>query len=270
MKIRYSPVQRIVIAAMMLALATLATIISKMVSIPIFRFASVSFAPALIMFSSFALGPLYGAMVGAGADILGAFIFPTGVYNPIYTVIAALWGTLPWLLLFLTKRWRAALRFPVAIYIALVLLLSLLAVGFYATDYFNSMGENGVWLKPLILSVLFVIDVGLCIGLHFTNLHFQKQILDYTDIPSPNEVALIALTLQVALGIFATAGALSFYFFVLGSGDYPIGLSFWIIALLLSALATPNILVNSALVSWLLIFVRRFGKMGEIEDKNDE
>lgn len=269
MKIRYSSIQKIVLAAMMLALATLATVIAKMVSIPMFRFASVSFAPALIMFSSLAFGPLYGAIVGAGSDVLGAFILPTGAYNPIYTVIAALWGILPWLLLFLTKRWRSAFRCPIAIYISLVLLLSLLAVGFYATDYFSSFGENGIWLKPLILSVLFLIDVGLCIALHFTNVHFQTQILDYTDIPSPNEVSLIATLLQIVLGIFATAGALTFYFFILGNGSFPAGLSFWIIALLLSALSTPNILVNSFLVSWLLIFARRFGRLGEIEDKDE-
>ena len=269
MKIRYSPVQKIVIAALMLSLATIATIISKMISIPIFRFASVSFAPSLIMFSSFILGPLYGSIVGAASDVLGAFFFPTGAYNPIYTVIAGLWGCLPWLLLFLTKRWRAALRFPIAIYIVLAILLALLGVGFYATDYFSAMGEAGIWLKPLILGLLAAVDIGLCIALHFSNLHFQSQILEYSDIPSPNEVALIATLLQISLGIFATAGALSFYFFVLGSGAYPIGLSFWVIALLLSALATPNILVNSCMVSWLLIFVRRFGHMGN-RGENDE
>ncbi len=269
MKTRYSPVQKIVIAAMMLALATVATIISKLVSIPVFRFASVSFAPALIMFSSFVLGPLYGSIVGAASDILGAFFFPTGAYNPIYTVIAGLWGALPWLLLFLTKRWRSALRFPIAIYIALAILVALLGVGFYATDYFNAMGEAGVWLKPLLLGALVLVDAGLCVALHFSNLHFQSQILEYSDIPSPNEVALIATLLQISLGIFATAGALTFYFFVLGSGAFPAGLSFWVIALLLSALATLNILVNSCLVSWLLIFLRRFGHMGN-RGENDE
>ncbi|MBP5216907.1 MAG: hypothetical protein J6038_03645 [Bacilli bacterium] len=80
---------------------------------------------------------------------------------------------------------------------------------------------------------------------------------------------MIATLLQISLGIFATAGALTFYFFILGSGAYPVGLSFWVIALLLSALATPNILVNSCMVSWLLIFVRRFGHMGN-RGENDE
>ncbi|MBO4540670.1 MAG: hypothetical protein J5736_01675, partial [Bacilli bacterium] len=109
----------------------------------------------------------------------------------------------------------------------------------------------------------------LCVAMHFSNLHFQNQILEYSDIPSPNEVALIATLLQISLGIFSTAGALTFYFYVLGSGAYPVGLSFWIIALLLTVLATPNILVNSCLVSWLLIFVRRFGQMGDQGEKNE-
>ena len=120
MKSRYTETQKITLSAFLMILATLATVIAKMSGIPFLRFCQISFAPAIIMFASLALGPLYGGIVGGGADILGAFLYPTGRYNPFYTLLAILWGILPWLLLLVTKKWRTALRFPWMIYVVLV------------------------------------------------------------------------------------------------------------------------------------------------------
>ena len=258
MKSRYSEIQKITLSAFLMVLATLATIFAKLSGIPFLRFVQVSFAPAVIMFGSLALGPLYGAIIGGGSDLLGALLYPTGVFNPFYTVMAILWGILPWCLLFLTKRWRRAMRFPIAIYVVLLLLLGALAFGFYGTDYFDSrLGDTAVWAKPLILSIIAALDIGISIGLYFTNRYFQKSILDYPDIPSPNEVSLIATVCEIALGIFANAGALYFYFHVLAGR--PSTLSYFTIALCLVVTTSVNILVNSFLLSWLLIFARRFG-----------
>ncbi len=162
------------------------------------------------------------------------------------------------------------MRFPIAIYIVLLLLLGALAYGFYGTNYFDAkLGDTAVWAKPLILSAIAVLDIGISIGLWFTNRYFQKSLLDYPDIPSPNEVSLIATICEIVLGIFGNAGALTFYFYVLaGKTTY----SYFMIALCLVVTTSVNILVNSFLLSWLLIFARRFGNArgNQGDDKNGQ
>ena len=88
MKSRYSDVQKISLSAFLLILATLATVIAKMSGIPFLRFCQITFAPAVIMFASLSMGPLYGAIVGGGSDLLGFLLYPTGTLNPFYTILA--------------------------------------------------------------------------------------------------------------------------------------------------------------------------------------
>ena len=137
MKSRYSDVQKISLSAFLLILATLATVIAKMSGIPFLRFCQITFAPAVIMFASLSMGPLYGAIVGGGSDLLGFLLYPTGTLNPFYTILAILWGVLPWLLLMVTKKWRSALRFPWMVYATLAIIMGLLIYGFFGTGYFS-------------------------------------------------------------------------------------------------------------------------------------
>jgi hypothetical protein len=262
MKSRYSDVQKISLSAFLLILATLATVIAKMSGIPFLRFCQITFAPAVIMFASLSMGPLYGANVGGGSDLLGFLLYPTGTLNPFYTILAILWGVLPWLLLMVTKKWRSALRFPWMVYATLAIIMGLLIYGFFGTGYFSqrfetTFGESALAAKIVFLCIQLAMDIGLCIGLSFTNKYFQKSILDYPDIPSPNEVALIATICELVIGVLGNASALMFYFYVIV--DTGTALSFAAILLFLLAMSSINILVNSALLSWLLIFSRRFG-----------
>ena len=118
-------------------------------------------------------------------------------------------------------------------------------------------GDSALAAKIVFLCIQLAMDIGLCIGLSFTNKYFQKSILDYPDIPSPNEVALIATICELVIGVLGNASALMFYFYVIV--DTGTALSFAAILLFLLAMSSINILVNSALLSWLLIFSRRFG-----------
>ena len=94
-KTSLSPIQKICLAGLFIALTT---ILQKVVAINYLAFAPfvrVSLGgPALIMFSSILLGPIYGLFVGLASDVLGYFIFDprNNAFFPSITAIYALLG----------------------------------------------------------------------------------------------------------------------------------------------------------------------------------
>ena len=73
-------------------LMALAVILQKVVAvnyIPALPFVRVSFCgPALIIFASILLGPIYGALVGIASDLLGYLIFDPRTYPPFLQITA--------------------------------------------------------------------------------------------------------------------------------------------------------------------------------------
>ena len=270
---RYSRIQKMSLAAMLLALAGVFTIISKVASVPGIRFASVNLAPAFTMFASLTLGPGYGVLVGVGSDLIG-LSYSTGVYNFFYTIIAGLYGVLPWLFVFLTKHFRKTLKFPYVIYAILLIIVCVLAGVFYGTDIFdqsNAMGENAYWLKPLVLVGAIVLSVGLGVGLYFTNRHFEKGFGQESGIPSPNEIALICLVVELILGVFGKSLALTYYFEVLAAPGatflntaYPYLLAFVLVMLPI------DVIVYTFVISWLSIYYHKFSRAKGLINQSKE
>ena len=62
-------------------------------------FKNISFGVVPVIFMGMALGPFWGAGVGAAADVLGFILFPMGAYNPAFTLTYALIGCIPGLLI---------------------------------------------------------------------------------------------------------------------------------------------------------------------------
>lgn len=56
-----------------------------------------------IVFTSLVLGPIWGGIVGACADLVSAFLMPQGAYFPGYTLDSALLGILPFITMKLLK-----------------------------------------------------------------------------------------------------------------------------------------------------------------------
>lgn len=93
----------------------LGVILSRFVSIPALfglPFLKISFAPSIVMFSSFYLGPVFGLIVGSLVDIIGALVFPTGAFNPLYTIPAALTGLIPGLIYIFIRKIKIEDKFP--------------------------------------------------------------------------------------------------------------------------------------------------------------
>ena len=98
-------------AALLIALSVVLTRVfsaSLMIAgVPAARL-SIGFLP--IILAGIALGPYFGMAVGAAADVLGYFLFPSGVYFPPITLTSALVGLLAYLIYRATTHSREWLR----------------------------------------------------------------------------------------------------------------------------------------------------------------
>lgn len=191
-----STVRKITISALMIALTVICL---KVISIyPGFPFVRISFGPALIVFSSLYLGPVYGAVVGAGSDLLGAFVFPTGAYQPLFTLVYGLLGFLPWFLNWIFKRIKNQKFAGFAVYFAII------------CWFLASMAL--VWLYPKIDSLTYKIVyssvgagllVAMLVGLHFISKKFAKKYPEYDN--KFYRYVLICIVVEIVLMVFANS-----------------------------------------------------------------
>ena len=88
-KTNLSEIQKICLAGLFIALAVIMQKVVAINYIPVLPFVRVSFCgPALIIFASILLGPIYGALVGAASDLLGYLIFDPRTYPPFLQITA--------------------------------------------------------------------------------------------------------------------------------------------------------------------------------------
>jgi uncharacterized membrane protein len=93
-KTNLTPIQKICLAGLFMALAVILQKVVAINYIPVLPFVRVSFCgPALIMFSSVLLGPIYGMLVGIASDLLGYLIFDPRT-NPMFIQITLIYAVL--------------------------------------------------------------------------------------------------------------------------------------------------------------------------------
>lgn len=251
------PVQKLTFAAMLLSMSIVMTLLAKTVPMGAFYYVRFSLTPSLIVFTSLALGPFYGMLVGAFSDLIPAFLYPTGQYNFLITIVYCVLGLLPWFLEMFTRRFRSALRKPYAFYAALALIFLAVTFFFYGTDLLNdSFGAAAPWAKPTILGVTALLDIGLCVALYQWNRHYEKKILEYSDIPSPNEIAFISLITETV--VMDALKALAFWGFYNFLADESFPLSYGLVFSMLFMVSSINIMIMTFATSWMLIFTKNY------------
>ena len=93
-KTNISPLQKICLTGLFIALAVICQKVMAVNYIPALPFVRVSFCgPALIIFASIILGPFYGMIVGAASDLLGYLIFDPRT-NPMFIQITLIYAVL--------------------------------------------------------------------------------------------------------------------------------------------------------------------------------
>ena len=177
-KTNLTTIQKICLAGLFLALTI---ILQKVVAINYLAFAPfvrISFGgPALIIFASILLGPIYGAIIGMGSDLLGYLIFDPRMYPP-YLQITAIYTLLGFVsyfvfsLVFSIKN-RKALTIIEIVFMALIwLAVSLYVLLSSQITLFSSTYDVPLLSKILIPSILGLTFIGIIL---FSNLYKPKD-----------------------------------------------------------------------------------------------
>ncbi|MCR4562228.1 MAG: ECF transporter S component [Bacilli bacterium] len=260
------PVQKITLAALMLALALASTYVAKLFTVPNFTFIRFSLTPTIILFSSMVLGPFYGMIVGAFSDLIPALTFPTGEFNFLITIVYGFMGVLPWILQILVRKIHSER-------LSMIILYSLFLVTFVGLTIFlafdHSLDENfskyPSFFKPLLIGLMFVVFLTTGVGLYFVNRVYKKKDRGSGSYLSPYQIGLISSVCELLLMVFFKSLAFYTWYNFLASSRWPMGFLYFLVMLLIGS--PVNILLMSFLNSWLFrYFESIYHKRGAIVD----
>jgi hypothetical protein len=165
-KTNLTVIQKICLSGLFMALIV---ILQKVVAVNYLAFAPfvrISFGgPALIIFASVLLGPIYGALIGMGSDLLGYLIFDPRMYPP-YLQITAIYTLLGFLayfifsLVFSVKNRKAIAGIEIATLSLIWVGVSLFVILSEKITLFSSTYDVPLLSKILIPSILGVMFIG--------------------------------------------------------------------------------------------------------------
>jgi len=95
-------IRKLTLSAILIALSVVLTRFGSFY-LPGANFIRIGFGSIPIIIASLVVGPIWGGLVGAGADLIGSLAFPVGPYFFGYTIDAALQGILPFFVMFFFK-----------------------------------------------------------------------------------------------------------------------------------------------------------------------
>ena len=196
---KISPVQKITLAALLLALTIILTRITPLQNFPLIPWVRISLGPALIIYSSILLGPLYGAIVGAGSDILGIVLFPNALgygINPLFTLVYGLLGILPWLIYWLIKKIKSQHFSLICLGIASILVFVSLVLFIFISPTIAENYNFETYQKWIIVSIAFVLMIATFISIFFINKYYVKK---YGEMFSPYKIAFVCLISEFLL-----------------------------------------------------------------------
>ena len=166
-KTNLTTIQKICLAGLFIALIV---ILQKVVAINYLAFAPfvrISFGgPALIIFASILLGPIYGALIGMGSDLLGYLIFDPRMYPP-YLQITAIYTVLGFVSYFIfsfvfsVKNRKLLTIIEIIVMAAIWLATSLFVVLNNQITLFSSTYDVPLLTKILVPSILGVMFIGI-------------------------------------------------------------------------------------------------------------
>ncbi|MDY0100542.1 MAG: ECF transporter S component, partial [Bacilli bacterium] len=115
-------VQKITLSGILLALIIIFTRFLAIQYIPFLPFIRISIGPALIIFSSILLGPLYGGLLGGLSDLLGILLVPNPqgfMINPFIILLYTVLGIVPYFVFKLIKKVKSQKKLALSFYISL-------------------------------------------------------------------------------------------------------------------------------------------------------
>lgn len=255
-KTRLSPIQKICLAGLFMALTV---VLQKVIAINYLAFAPfvrISFGgPALIIFSSVLLGPVYGAFVGMGSDLLGYLIFDPRTYPP-YLQITAIYTLLGFVsyfvfsFVFSLKNSKAMILIEIISFVAVWLAISLFVILNNQITLFSTTYDIPLLGKILVPSLSGLIFIGLLLF----SLFYKGK--DDNPIISPLHICFASFICDffviVLFGSVMKAWAFGFA-------------TFLAIILCQAIVMFVNIMLDTAFISTFLRFTKKYF----VEENND-
>lgn len=166
-KTNLTVIQKICLSGLFIALVV---ILQKVVAINYLAFAPfvrISFGgPALIIFASILLGPVYGALIGMGSDLLGYLIFDPRMYPP-YLQITAIYTVLGFVsyyvfsIVFSIKNRKVLAMIEIIVLAVIWALTSMFVILNNQITLFSSTYDVPLLSKILVPSILGVMFIGI-------------------------------------------------------------------------------------------------------------
>ncbi len=162
----------------------LGIILSRFLSIPALfglPFLKVSLSVSVIIFSSFFLGPVWGALIGFLVDFLGAVLFPQGgSYDFLYSIPAFLQGLLPYFFYKLLDKIKVDRKYPILLSCLILIFLALIFWFTLSHDTFSYTTTSKKYeftptLKILITCLFTVFGAIFLVGMIFINKKFKNS-----------------------------------------------------------------------------------------------
>lgn len=230
---------KISLSGLILALVIIFTRFLSIQNIPVLPFVRISLGPALIIFASILLGPLYGGVIGGASDILGILLVPNAlgfVINPWFTLIYTLLGILPWCFYQIFKRFsKEKPSFILFSSVLLALWVFVLVCGLTNQAILGHTFE--AYQLILVFIISFILCVLVIVGVFFINRYFMKR-----SNFSVMNIALVCLLSEILIMLIGNSIVKSIFFEI----DYLVILFFQGIVFFI------NIPLNTFVVSYLL------------------
>ena len=253
LKTNLKPVQRICITGLFIALVMVLQKILAINYIPIIPFLRISLGgPALIIFSSIFLGPVYGLFVGVASDILGYFLLDPKMLG-YFPQISAIYGVLGLLSFFvfvlfkLVKSEKLMLIIEGGTFGAILIGLIVFFACSNNLHLYSSTYTLQLWQKILIPSLLAVLFAALFVSTLLLKKHFEKEELPISPVTISFSCFVIEVLVMVVFGSLMKGWAFGF-------NTYPMILICQLVVLFV------NVPLNTWLITLFLKLTKRFYK----------
>ena len=250
---RMTITQKICLSGLLIAVVTILQKVLAINYIPVIPFLRISLGgPAVIIFSSIFLGPIYGLFIGAASDVLGYFLLDPK-NNAFFPQITAIYALLGFIAYFIFRLFKLVKNIGILLIIEgsfFAILLGFVTTYLALNDnlqLYNSVYALLLWHKIVIPIILFVLLSGLFVSSILFNWKYKKESLPLSPITISFSCFVIELLVMVGFGTLMKG-------FAFGFQTYLMILISQIVVLFI------NVPLNTWLIILLLKITNRFYK----------
>lgn len=168
-----------------------------------------------IIIGGILLGPIYGAIIGLLADVIGASIFMGANFLVFPMISSVLYGLIPGLIFLAFKRLRGKIKISPSY--PLLLLLLIVAVIYFSlqTSFTNPFNSSVTYLltplnKFIAICLTSLVVIGLLIALYFSDRRLRLK--DNYKNTLPSDFAFIVIVTELIVDVLYTPIWKRFYF----------------------------------------------------------